>query len=211
MKKKLLILFFAVVSVSACSTKEKSEAPHEKTAQVVQLAEADKQEYLAKGKEMVSITMKTLGGNLMKAMKENGVAHAAEFCNLKASPLVDSLQNVYHASIRRATLKPRNQENLATAQEEEIINAYMEQMKSENAELKPIVKMSGSDTVSFYAPIKIPAAMCLKCHGAVGTEVSEEDYKKVKELYPNDKAVGYKEGELRGIWSIHFPVAKEKM
>jgi hypothetical protein len=38
-------------------------------------------------------------------------------------------------------------------------------------------------------------AVCLTCHG---TEVKPEVLTKIKELYPNDKATGYQEGDIRG-------------
>lgn len=41
--------------------------------------------------------------------------------------------------------------------------------------------------------------MCLQCHGKL---MNPEVLKKIKELYPKDKAVGYSENEVRGIWSI---------
>ena len=52
----------------------------------------------------------------------------------------------------------------------------------------------------YMKPIKIGAA-CLKCHGneeKISTEVKELIVKK----YPDDKAVGYKNGDLRGAVSI---------
>jgi len=205
-----LILFIAVIAFSACSSKENTEGMHEKAEEKIQFTEEEKKEYRGKGKEIVGVTLKSLGKNLMKSLKEKGVAHATEFCNLKASPLVDSLQKTHNVLIRRATLKPRNPENMANAQEQAVINAYLEQMKAGNTALQPVVEMSGADTVSFYSPIKIPAAVCLKCHGTPGQETANSDYKKINALYPEDKAIGYKEGEFRGIWSIHFPVTEEK-
>ena len=47
--------------------------------------------------------------------------------------------------------------------------------------------------------------MCLQCHGTE-KEVSPETYKAIKNLYPKDRALGYAENEVRGIWSIQFQV-----
>jgi uncharacterized protein (UPF0335 family) len=46
--------------------------------------------------------------------------------------------------------------------------------------------------------------MCLKCHGTTDKQMERETYSKIKELYPNDKAIGYDVNEVRGIWSISF-------
>jgi len=43
------------------------------------------------------------------------------------------------------------------------------------------------------------AANCLQCHG---TEISPAVSAKLTELYPQDKAVGYKEGDLRGAFVV---------
>ena len=58
-------------------------------------------------------------------------------------------------------------------------------------------------TVAFYAPIKVQD-LCLNCHGQPGTDIKAADYDLIKKLYPEDEAVGYKSGDLRGMWSIRF-------
>jgi hypothetical protein len=39
-------------------------------------------------------------------------------------------------------------------------------------------------------------AACLKCHGE---SISPEINTMIQKQYPNDKAIGFKEGELRGV------------
>lgn len=211
MMKKLVIgvslLFFA-----ACSSNQKdvqNQEPVKEQKEASPLTAEEKQLYVNKGKEIAQQTMKTLGANLMKTMSEKGVADAARFCNLQADPLVDSLRKAHQAEIRRATLMPRNTKNQATPQEEQIIMQYVEQLKTPEAQLKPVVMRAGADSVAFFAPIQITGDLCLKCHGTVGAEVSEKDYELIKSLYPDDKAMGYKAGDLRGIWSIKFPVSSK--
>lgn len=210
LNKSFLAAILMVMVAVGCSS-EKKEAQEETAPQKAEtsvtdtLTSEEHAQYMAKSKELVDLTMKTLGGNLMKALKEEGIAHAAEFCKLQADPLVDSLETANSVVIRRATLKPRNQENMADSLEESVIMGYMEQIKSGQAELKPELVKTSTGDVHFFAPIKIPAPMCLKCHGKLGETLSEEDYKNIKELYPDDKAIGYEKGDLRGIWNIKFP------
>ena len=41
--------------------------------------------------------------------------------------------------------------------------------------------------------------LCLQCHGtAIPAEVAD----KLAELYPHDKAVGYREGDIRGAFVV---------
>jgi len=44
----------------------------------------------------------------------------------------------------------------------------------------------------------------LQCHGQIGKDIHDDVYKVIKEKYPQDKATGFKVGELRGIWDIKF-------
>jgi hypothetical protein len=47
------------------------------------------------------------------------------------------------------------------------------------------------------------AAQCLNCHGE---SISPEVDAKLKALYPNDQARGFKEGDLRGAFTLAKPV-----
>jgi hypothetical protein len=92
-------------------------------------------------------------------------------------------------------------------EEQKVFALFKAKAQMPNAELKPIVMQHDDGTVGYYAPIKISIPTCLNCHGEVGKDVKAEDYKVLKSLYPNDVAVGYKEGDLRGMFSIRFSKA----
>jgi len=153
---------------------------------------------LETGKEIASATFLALSGELQDAMKSGGVEHALTYCNLKAIDITDSLSSKYNVDIKRTSLKFRNIDNTPTPTEERILKQLENKQKSGKPLLPEVVLNGYSKT--FYAPI-IVQDMCLKCHG------QKEDianYNKIKELYPNDLAVGYKQGDLRGMWSISF-------
>ena len=63
--------------------------------------------------------------------------------------------------------------------------------------------LANNNDVRYFAPI-ILKSECLKCHGSVGSDIKDETYALIKNLYPKDEAVGFQEGELRGIWSLNF-------
>ncbi|MDK2771198.1 MAG: DUF3365 domain-containing protein [Flavobacterium sp.] len=152
------------------------------------------------GLEYALGTKKVLGKNLMGTIQKEGTEKALAFCNHEAIPLTDSMSVHYNAKIKRVSDKNRNPNNRAN--EEELI--YIEQFKkdlAEKKEVKPIV-VEGAEQVHFYYPIETNT-MCLQCHGK-SENIKPEVSKKIKELYPNDLAVGYGENEVRGIWSIVF-------
>ena len=59
-----------------------------------------------------------------------------------------------------------------------------------------VVKPDGSKEFHFAKPI-VMQAMCVACHGS-SDQISPEVKAKLIELYPNDKAVNYQPGQLRG-------------
>lgn len=180
----ILLVFFGMIS---CSNS---------------LSEKEKQEYAKKGNEISQATFKALSEKLTEQMKIGDPAQAIPFCNVEAIPLTNQLSEEYNASIRRTSDKLRNQENNPTKRELEIINNY-HRLISEKKEIQPIVEVDSNNKKHYYAPIKLKSN-CLACHGKVEEFVAVKTDSIIKSLYPNDKAIGYNEGDLRGIWSITF-------
>lgn len=188
-----VFLFALVILLGNCR-----EAP-KTTADTVQVSEID---HLQKGKQIATATFATLSTKLQKAMKEGGVQNAVEYCNLAASPLVDSLSKVYDAKIRRTALRVRNVENKPTAKELAQLKAY-QAAHDAGEKLEPVTQEVSPGTVAFYAPIPL-MPLCEKCHGTVGEQLAEGDHNLIKQLYPDDQAINFKSGDLRGMWSIQF-------
>ena len=158
--------------------------------------------YLAHGQLLAGTTFQQLSGRLQAALKEGGVALAAAECQLAASSIVDSLSAAYGARIKRTTTQTRNPNNSPTEEEMAALTSYHEAQVQKQT-LKPQVVDLGNGQIAFYAPI-LAAELCLKCHGELGETLAEDDYAYIKERYPEDQAIGYQVGDLRGIWSISF-------
>lgn len=166
------------------------------------LTDKEKQEYANKGNEISQATFKALSEKLTEQMKLGGPAQAIPFCNVEAMPLTQQLSDQYDVTIKRTSDKWRNPTNKPSEREQEIINNY-HKLISEKQEITPIVEVDSNNKKHYYAPIKLKAN-CLACHGKVDEFVSVKTDSIIKSLYPNDKAIGYNEGDLRGIWSITF-------
>lgn len=152
------------------------------------------------GLEYALGTKKVLGKNLMGTIQKEGTEKALTFCNHEAIPLTDSMSVHYNAKIKRVSDKNRNPDNKANKEELKYIEQFKKDL-AEKKEVKPIVMEEGKK-VHFYYPIETNT-MCLQCHGK-DENIKPAVAKKIKELYPNDLAVGYSENEVRGIWSIVF-------
>lgn len=157
--------------------------------------------YGERGLKYALSTKQVLGKNLMGKIQKEGTLAALEFCNIEAFPLTDSMAVYHNAKIKRVTDKPRNSKNKANNEEVKYINIFKNEVAN-NKESKPIV-VKTSEVVKVYYPIKTNG-MCLQCHGTPKTQILEKTFSKIKELYPNDKAVGYDINEVRGIWNVSF-------
>lgn len=146
-------------------------------------------------------TKAQLGKNLMGTIQKKGTIEAVTFCNERAYALTDSMAKVHNANIKRVSDKPRNQNNKANYEELEHISAF-KAMVERKEEVKPILDEHG-EQVNFYFPITTNS-MCLQCHGKLNEHIKPETYNNIKQLYPNDQAVGYDVNQVRGIWSITF-------
>jgi len=165
------------------------------------LSEAQKQEYTFKGKEIAQSTAEGMLKEVAKNMKEGGVKQAMAFCNAHASEITNDYAGKSGVDIKRTSHLLRNEKNAPTQREQEIIDIYLSQKPDA---LKPIVEKNADGSVQFYAPIKL-LDKCTACHGVIGETMEAKNDSIIKVLYPNDKAVGFKEGDIRGIWSIKFP------
>lgn len=166
-----------------------------------ELTKSETQNYTSKGKEVAGAVFKELSKNLQDQMKLGGTVQAIPYCNITAMPITSELADHYKVSIKRTSDRIRNPKNLPIAREKQILEIYHKAV-AEKSELKPMVeKVDG--LVTFYAPIKIQKN-CLVCHGVVSESVTVATDSILKSLYPDDKAKGYNEGDLKGIWSISF-------
>ena len=207
-KISLAVLGFILV-IGACTSDKKIDQKAVKeeieSREIKKITEA---EIIAKVEELGNLVAanakKTLGSNLQKAIKSGGLEHAISFCNIKAIVLTDSLSRQYSAEIRRISLKPRNSQNIPNEIEKQILDAYEHQWK-DSIPLQTNVQPIEEKRYLFSKPIMIDNGLCLNCHGNHQNGLLEQTRDMIQKKYPNDKATGYRMGDLRGMWSISFP------
>jgi hypothetical protein len=159
-------------------------------------------DYREKGLQYAMAVQATLGKTLQQKIGEEGTLGAIEFCNLNALAITDSLSLELGATISRITDRPRNPLNRASDEEMKFLSAYREDL-AEGHTAKGLVALQ-DNTIHFYYPI-VTNSLCLQCHGSLDSGVSPEVYSKLRELYPQDRAMAYSSGELRGLWKVSFP------
>lgn len=151
--------------------------------------------YLRLGDQLVALTFDTLRDALTTAIGQQGFAYAVSFCNENAYPLTTYYQEE-GVTIRRASDKYRNPKNAADSLE----SALLDQFRAEG----PSTRIVRTESEVHYIKPILMQGMCLHCHGTPGEHLKPETVAAIEEKYPTDKAVGYKEGDLRGLWHVVF-------
>ncbi len=152
-------------------------------------------------KELVT----TLQKELKTAVQKGGLNEAINVCNMKAVPLTriiaDATDRVVH--IKRTSYKFRNPDN-APGEEEKAALDYYKTLIKEQKEIPDFyiqkIKKGKEIYYNYYKPMKVKA-ICLNCHGP-SEKINPETLQEIKKLYPDDKAVEYKEGDFRGLIRI---------
>ena len=205
--KKILWISALILTLSACqnNTKKEKEAakePQPKAETKTAKPAFDQKAYKMKGMIIAKNTFKVFKSKIQSVAAKNGLSGVVNFCHDNAMKLTDSLGKSHNVVIKRTSHKLRNPKNKPDIDDEAVLNEYL-RLQEEHKPMEPIVMKDADGYVHFYAPIKLKEA-CLKCHGTPGKEIPEQIYKLIKSKYPNDKATGFKVGELRGIWDIKF-------
>ena len=156
-------------------------------------------------KKIAKDAIQSVGGKLkhtlMQKVKKGGLADAADFCSTEAGNLAKEAAKTLPegVSVKRITNKPRNSLNKATIENLKVL-ADIELKMEEGKTPQMVVKKLENNHYQVYKPLII-GAKCLNCHGDSTTR-NEEAYKIIHAKYPNDKAIGYKKGELRGAFLV---------
>jgi hypothetical protein len=188
--------FPAIILIAIFLTACQSNQPRDLTAE-------EAAEYVESGKSIIQEGFKALSGQLGAALNQGGVQNAVTYCNIKANPIMDSLSKAHQVTISRVSIRPRNPGNITGAKDAEIMKDYLK-LQSELEPMEPFLETTTEGGVTFYMPITIISPLCLRCHGKIGTDISQEDYAVIKSLYPNDEATSYTMNELRGMWKVEF-------
>ena len=142
-----------------------------------------------------------------KALGQGGAVKAIEVCRVKA-PKISQIFSINGVKIRRVAERYRNLDNRATTRQLEILAGFKDSLTAP----KYVGEWTSSDsgeTYHYYKPI-YTQPLCLNCHGGLQT-LSPGVIDAVRKYYPNDKATGFKVGELRGMFvvEIQWPTGKD--
>ena len=142
--------------------------------------------------EKAEAAAKLLGGRLMErlgeAIAEGGANHAIEVCRDDAPGLAREVGEEAGVRIGRTSHRLRNPLNQPPPWAEDLVEDGIDTAST---------VFSGPDgTLGVVFPIRL-AEMCVRCHGPE-EEIDPDLLARIREAYPEDRAVGFSPGDLRG-------------
>lgn len=160
---------------------------------------------MQKGEKAATALVQKLGGELKAKMQSAGPVEAVKFCSNHALSLTEQTGIQEGVKIRRVTLNERNPVNAPTPSERALLQEWTKKVQS-GEPIQPKLIENKKDQFTYYKPLLINNDVCLKCHGTLEAESALA--KAIKETYPNDRATGYKMGDLRGMIAVTISTAE---
>ncbi len=143
-----------------------------------------------------------LKAELVQAMQSGGAIEAIKVCHGRAGAIAQDLSAELGMTVSRVSLKNRNPGNAPNGWQKPVLEAF----EARKAAGEPAGALSWHETVDsaqgaeFRYMKAIPTGgLCLQCHGE---SLAEPLAGKLAELYPDDRATGYREGDLRGAFVV---------
>lgn len=137
---------------------------------------------------------KTLQTELKKGL-EKSAQEAVKVCNIKAPEIAQQV-STKDIKIGRVSIKNRNPDNYP---QDWMLN-YIQDFKKNKIDKSHIIVKLKNGKSGLLKPIHT-MPLCLNCHGE---NISAELHEVIKQKYPNDKATGYKVGEIRGFFWAEY-------
>ena len=164
-------------------------------------ADDDRQSLSEQSREIIGTFADRLRNELQQAMSEGGPINAIDVCKVRA-PLIAAELSTDGWLVRRTSLKVRNPLNAPDEFEQEILKDF-KQKKAEGWSIERLayykMKEYGETTEFRYMKAIPTRSICLTCHGENIPPAVEQ---KLNTEYPADKARGYREGDIRGAFSL---------
>lgn len=171
-------------------------APAPPTADSAALAEANR---------LIDEASQRLQARMIQSMKQHGPSDAAETCSIEASALTESVVGgQVGARVGRASLRLRNPGNAGPDWVQTWLDRQGERTGGGVVGFERIEPTPNGPVARVVRPIVV-GPQCLTCHGP--KETLAADVRAVLERqYPDDGAVGYALGDLRGAMWAEVPV-----
>ena len=150
--------------------------------------------------DLIIVTLQdALLSELHRRLDTNGPAGALDACHLAAIPVAQRAARDEGVRVGRTSARLRNPANAPPAWAAPIVDRYADQPK---ATVDGFVVDLG-DRVGVLRPIR-EQPICASCHGPEQT-LSPGVPARLAKRYPEDRAVGFRDGDIRGWFWVDLP------
>ncbi|MEZ5525778.1 MAG: DUF3365 domain-containing protein [Pseudomonadales bacterium] len=144
---------------------------------------------------------KELKTALQQGVKAGGFANAIEVCNTEA-PAIAEKHSQGAWQIGRTSLRLRNPQNAPDDWELSVLRSF-ETRRAAGEPVEQLEVFAEQDGEFRYMKAIPAGGLCLSCHGASLTPAVAQ---KLDRLYPQDQAINYRAGDIRGAFTLRHPV-----
>ena len=173
----------------------------------LQAGQPDAAQLRAQGLAAARQFFTALKAELKAGMQKGGPATAIEVCRTQAPAIARRVGEESGWRVGRTSSRLRNPANVPDPWEAKVLAEFAAQAQAGNPPDKLIYGQVVTDRRGrrIYRLMKgIPMeGMCLVCHGPSPAPAVRA---KLKALYPQDQAIGYRPGQLRGAFTLSKPL-----
>jgi hypothetical protein len=196
---RIWISSFGVLLIAVLGCSRPAEPPADEAAatwlliastEMTETQEAQRELALAAVNAMMSETI----GELEAAIAGGDFAEGITACRVKAPEIAHRVGEQFGVEIGRTSFALRNPANLPPQWALEQVEGRVDE---------PTFLAGPSGEFGALLPIRLKAE-CQMCHGPKET-IAEETLAAIAEHYPDDRGVGFSEGDLRGWYWIEVP------
>lgn len=165
---------------------------------------ADEAKLLVEARGVASAIPPKLLNVLVEEIKTGGPEGAIGVCREKAPQMAKAASEQSGWAIRRVSLKNRNPKAVPDAWEEATLKDFDKRAAAGEspASLEKSELVADGDKKTYRYIKALPThELCMNCHGAT-ENLSSAVKARLGELYPDDKAVGYRPGQIRGAMTL---------
>ena len=197
MSRTCICLLGALMALSVAGPQ--AQAPREWPTYPIKEAPAELRPAIQHGDLILISIQNAVQSELTRELTERGPGGAIQVCHMSATSLVHRIGREEGIAAGRTSARLRTPSNAPRAWAAPIVARYAE---SRAADLDGFVVDLGS-RVGVMRPIA-HRALCSPCHG-IETQLTPRVRAELKDRYPKDRAVGFKDGDLRGWLWVEVP------
>jgi FtsP/CotA-like multicopper oxidase with cupredoxin domain len=199
MNKYFALAGLAVVLTGCSDNITPAQIPAQVASAAAPAPAADESALTEQAKAAAQALGVTLKAELEAAMQTGGPVAAMSVCQIKAPELAAAISLAKGMTVKRVSLKNRNPvTGIANEWQTQVLQDF-ETRKAAGEDPATLIYTAVIDDEYRFMQAIPTATVCLVCHG---NDLSPAVIAKLAELYPQDKATGYKEGDLRGAFVV---------